>query len=83
MPMVLDDEGNFITDWDESKEPEMTIKNMRAFKCFFQDVMPQKDESNQIGIRKPILAEMSVSKDGHALTMSIDLSHPPRMRRLL
>lgn len=27
MPMMLDDEGNFTTvDWDDSKDPEMTIK---------------------------------------------------------
>lgn len=81
MPMMLDDEGNFTTvDWDDSKDPEMTIKNMRAFKCFFQDVMPRKDDNVQVGLQRPILADLSVSKDGHALTMSIDLSHPPRMK---
>lgn len=80
IPMMLDDEGYFKTDWSESEESEMTIKNMRAFKCFFQDVMSQKDENNQAGIRGPLLADLSVSKDGHTLTMSIDLSHSPRMK---
>ncbi|KAH8131450.1 hypothetical protein LI328DRAFT_160571 [Trichoderma asperelloides] len=80
MPMILDDENNFKTDWYETKNPEMIINNMRAFSRFFQDVMPQKDKNSQFEQRLPITADLTASKNGHALTMSIDLRYPARMK---
>lgn len=78
--MILDGGNNFKTDWFETKNPEMMINNMRSFSRFFQDVMPQKDENDQFDHQMPITADLNVSKNGHALTMSIDLSYLARMK---
>lgn len=78
--MILDDKNNFKTDWYETKNPEMIINNMRAFSCFLQDAMPRKDENNQFDHQTPITADLNVSRDGHDLTMSIDLSYLARMK---
>lgn len=80
MPLILDDENHFITDWYETKNPEMGIENMRSFSYFLQDLMPQKDKNNQFGLQRPIIAQSHVSKNGHVLTVTINLSNLARMR---
>lgn len=78
--MLLDEENNFKTDWYETKNPEMRIHDMRAFSSVFQDVMPLKDKNDEFELQRPIIAHWDVSKNGHVLTMSIDLSYLARMK---
>lgn len=78
--MILDDEYNMKTNWDEATEPIMEIKNMRAFKAFLQGVMPKKDVNTQLDSQNGTAADLSVSRNGHTLTISMDLSCMTRMR---
>ncbi|KAM0258259.1 hypothetical protein ACHAQJ_003901 [Trichoderma viride] len=80
VPTMVNGQNELITDWDESKEPELEIESMRAFKSFLQDVMPKNDASGELDNQKCTTADLSVTPNGHELTMSIDLSHIARMR---
>ncbi|EHK49026.1 uncharacterized protein TrAtP1_000390 [Trichoderma atroviride] len=80
MPMMLDDERNMKINWGEGSEPEMEIKSTRAFKAFLQDVMPKKDVDTQMDSQYTASADLSVSRNGHTLTISMDPSYMMRMR---
>ncbi|KAK1245291.1 hypothetical protein MKX08_004920 [Trichoderma sp. CBMAI-0020] len=80
MPMILDDEHNMKTNWNEATESEVEIESMRAFKAFLQGVMPTKDVDTQMDSQDTTTADLSVTRNGHTLTISMDLSYMTRMR---
>ncbi|KAL7781992.1 hypothetical protein V8C43DRAFT_297084 [Trichoderma afarasin] len=67
-------------EWDDDQKHEMYIRDMVAFKSLFDDIMPKKGADYSYDDKKRTTAALSVSPDGHVLTMSIDLGNMPRMR---
>ncbi|KAL6871159.1 hypothetical protein J3F83DRAFT_772872 [Trichoderma novae-zelandiae] len=59
---------------------EIEIQNMTAFKSLFDDIMPRTGPDHGIHNTKRTTADLSVSQNGHQLTMAIDLANMPRMR---
>lgn len=80
IPMVLDDEHYLITEWSEEQEPEMQIKNMRAFQAFLRGVMPKKNADTPLNSQNSTVAHLSVSPSGHTLKIYLDFSLMMRMR---
>ncbi|KAH0525319.1 hypothetical protein TsFJ059_007704 [Trichoderma semiorbis] len=67
-------------EWDDDQNHEIDIRDMVAFKSLFDDIMPKKGADYSYDDKKRTTAALSVSPDGHVLTMSIDLGNMPRMK---
>jgi hypothetical protein len=68
------------TEWNEEQAPEMQIKSMRAFQAFLRGVMPKKNVDTQSNRQKDTIAHLSISPNGHTLTIHLDMSCMARMR---
>ncbi|KAL7944423.1 hypothetical protein V8C42DRAFT_326738 [Trichoderma barbatum] len=79
--LIVPDNNNY---WeillDDDYNTQIHIKNMVGFKYFFDEVMPKAGANYDIDCRKSATAALSVSANGHRLTMSIDLATMPRLR---
>ena len=74
------DKGDDCFREDGTHVMEMEIQNMVAFKSLFDDIMPRKDADQAMDYTKRTTASLSVSPNGHQLTMSIDVARMPRMK---
>lgn len=78
--ILIPDSNNYVkTEWDEDREPIMSINNMVAFRNFFAEIMPRASANDEPNVKKQPTAALEVSSNGHQLTMSIDLANMPRM----
>ncbi|KAK4070100.1 uncharacterized protein Triagg1_6521 [Trichoderma aggressivum f. europaeum] len=78
---IIPEPDNFIEIfWGQSKESEMHIKNMMAFKRFFEGFMPKVGASHEPDIEGLPTADLEVSASGHQLMMSVDLGRMPRLK---
>ncbi|QYT01369.1 hypothetical protein H0G86_008412 [Trichoderma simmonsii] len=67
-------------EWDDDQNHEIDIRDMVAFKSLFDDIVPKKGADYSYDDKKRTTAALSVSPNGHVLTMSIDLGNMPRMK---
>lgn len=67
-------------EWDDDQEHEIDIRDMVGFKSLFDDIVPKKGADYSYDDKKRTTAALSVSPNGHVLTMSIDLGNMPRMK---
>ncbi|KAJ4859074.1 hypothetical protein T069G_07341 [Trichoderma breve] len=79
-PLIPNAKKYVKIEWDDDQEHEMDIRDMVGFKSLFDDIMPKKGADYSYDDKKRMTAALSVSPNGHVLTMSIDLGNMPRMR---
>ncbi|KAL7963586.1 hypothetical protein V8C34DRAFT_266023 [Trichoderma compactum] len=81
---ILPESDNFVEIfWGQLKESEMHIKNMTAFKQFFEGFMPKVGASHELNDEELLTAALEVSASGHQLITSIDLKQAPRLKPVI
>ncbi|KAL6826902.1 hypothetical protein J3E69DRAFT_380236 [Trichoderma sp. SZMC 28015] len=78
-PIIPDSDDWVEIYWEKQNESEMHIKNMMAFKHFFEGFMPKAGASPEPNSERLPTAALGVSANGHQLIMSIDLGRMPRL----
>ncbi|KAL5084359.1 hypothetical protein Trisim1_012068 [Trichoderma cf. simile WF8] len=78
-PIIPDSDDWVEIYWGKPRESEMHIKNMMAFKHFFEGFMPKVGASYGPNDERLPAAALGVSASGHQLIMSIDLGRVPRL----